>query len=617
MSVNSDSKYGVDLSRLCSASQQARLVMRWQRERRRFMVRQGAGSNWSEEASREKIHVNLISLYKKIILRQLAPQTLRVDLTSFDISQRPTIKAAESWFCEELKKIHFTHTLERVIHDALYGFGIMKVGIATPSISALRAYNIEAGEPYASRVDFDDWVWDIHARDPHDCYFKGHRFRVPLDTIRDDSRYSKARKDLQASTDPRFNPEGDERIDVLGRGYYGDDEEVQDMVDLWEFYLPCANNGRGLIITLPHDSLTGVTSPSHGGVPVALLEEEYIGPDDGPYRILGFEDVPGNLSPKGPIQDLLELHLPLNNIMRKLIRQAERMKENTFIGKRQAGDEGRIRDAMDGDIVPVDEPEKVQVKIQGGPNQMLFQFFLQVKEIYSWVAGNLDVSGGLSPQGKTLGQEKILNANASGGIGDMQDRTMVFMKDSLSSLLWYYWHHPFKKMESVYAPPNLPEFQIKRTVHPWNHPDPNALKRNGNWEDISMNLHPIQNLTPQERSQNLKALLMQIWAPLQQQAGQSGVVPNFPKIFETLGLYDNDPAYAELFQVQEPQVDDAAGGGGGEAGPQMGPQETVHTRMNVPTRTPEGTAQNLITSLAGVDPGGSQNGHQMTLLGRP
>lgn len=575
--------------------------MRWSRERREFQARQEAGHNWAEEASREKIHVNLLSLYKKIILRQLVPENIRATLSTFDVQSRPAVKACQRWFVDEIARTHFAETMRSVAHDALHGFGIIKTGLATPSIAAMKSWNVSAGEVYSSRVDFDDWVWDVHARHWSECSFMGHRFRVPLQTIKDSKRYNKARKDLTASDDRRYNTEGDLRIDVLSRGFYGNDEEFEDMVDLWEFYLP----RHGLIVTVPEDSLSGITSPSRDGTPLPLLEQNYIGPDDGPYTFLVFEDIIGNLLPKGPMMDLLEPHLNLNNIMRKLIRQAERMKENTVLRKGDEGDAKRYEDAIDGQILFANNPKETTIIKQGGPDQNLFQFFIQFKQIYSWLAGNLDVEGGLAPQGRTATQEKILNQNSGSGVQDMQERVTGFTKKVLANQLWYHWKHPQSEMETTYAPKGLSDMQIPQKVSPWNSQDPQAMKRTGNFEDITIDVSPMISLTPQQRGQQLRSLIMQLWAPLQQQASAQGVVLNFPMLFEKLGHYDDDPDYAEIFNLTEPGGIDEGDDGGSPA-----PETTTHIRENVSQRTMQGNDAMQSNALRGIDGGGngSQNG---------
>lgn len=60
----------------------------------------------------------------------------------------------------------------------------------------------------------------------------------------------------------------------------------------------------------------------------------------------------------------------------------------------------------------------------------------------SYIAGNLDVLGGLSAQSDTLGQDRILNQSANQRINDMQSRVYSFTTKVIEALGWYVWNDP-------------------------------------------------------------------------------------------------------------------------------------------------------------------------------
>src|SRR5207253_775171 len=139
----------------------------------------------------------------------------------------------------------------------------------------------------------------------------GHRYRAPLEVIRNSKIYSKGRKDLSPSTDTAYNLEGDERISMIGRTYLGmDSEEFEDFVDLWEVYLP----RHRMVLTLIDDQLTGAskTGMTNGSPADALRAQHWLGPETGPYHLLSYGMVPGNAMPKAPIMDLIDLHIFAN-----------------------------------------------------------------------------------------------------------------------------------------------------------------------------------------------------------------------------------------------------------------------------------------------------------------
>ena len=160
--------------------------------------------------------------------------------------------------------------------------------------------------------------------------------------------------------------------------------------------------------------------------------------------------------PKGPIQNLMPLHMFGNETWRKLMRQTQRMKQNTFVQGGANEDGSRILTANDGDMLKVDNPDRIKVvDTNPGPNQALMGMFMQTHEIWNKQAGNLDLLGGAAPQSRTLGQDKMLEQNASGQVSDMQDRTINYVADVMHSLLWYWWHDPHKTMAVTHSLPTL------------------------------------------------------------------------------------------------------------------------------------------------------------------
>ncbi len=581
------------------------MVLRTPRQERRKAVRQYAGGHWSDEASRERIHINLLALYVDIVLRNLIAKNPRVMLSTFDKASKPSISAMQDSANIRIEKIRLGNTLQRIVLDALFSIGIAKVSLATPAEASVGAWNVGVGEAYAQRIDLDDFAFDVHARDFSECAWMAHRYRAPLEVIKESKLYEKSRKDLTASEDYRSNQEGDEKINVLGRGYYGNDEELEDMVDLWEVYLP----REKLVVTLSEDCLTGVMAPSHNGEPRALRYQDWIGPERGPYHILGLGTVPGSPMPKAPIMNLVEMQRLVDKIMRKLAWSAENLKEVLVVPKGADGDIERIRDSMHGDILPLDRPKDISMVTMNSPNQLLSQMLIQMKDVFSWLAGNLDIMGGLSPQSKTATQDRMLNENSTRSIADMQDRTTMFASDVISGLIWFDWHHPTKVQESEYSLPGLNDVSITRKLHPWNHPDPTVLRRTAEWDRINCKVDPysLPASTPQQRANDLIQFVTQLYIPAAQMAQQQGVNLDWNNFLEKLGVYKDMPDLKEILTYQEPlptpEADAAQSAG------QPAPQETAHIRENVATPSRLGNDNMMRAALSGVDPGGAhQNG---------
>ena len=404
----------IDLPRLCVAIQRSRLMLRRYREERRELVRQYVGRHWSEEGTAERVPVNLLSLYVSVVGRALIARNPRVMLSTFTKQLKPTVSAMQSWCNQEIERMQLQKTLQRVVTDALFSVGIAKVALASPADSAAVAWNLKAGMPFCEIVDLDDFVFDAQAKSFEEVSYIGHRYRVPLEVVKDSRHYNKARKELSATDNSPYNLEGDERVSTLGKGVYsGNIEDFEDFVDLWEIYLP----RHRLVLTLPDDAMTGA-SIRPGSVEEPLASQRWIGPETGPYHILGMSVVPGNAMPKGPLMDLIDLHEAANRSYRKVIRGVDRIKEVAAVAGGALEDGSRVMNADDGDIIRLDRPEAIKQMIFGGTaNQNVLAIATVMKDLFDFMSGNLSIMGGLSPASKTVSASPPASSSRCAGTG--------------------------------------------------------------------------------------------------------------------------------------------------------------------------------------------------------
>ncbi len=594
------------LARLCEAIRKSRLVLRRFREERVAIVKEYVGHHWSEEGARLPVPLNLIAMYCNVVGRSLIAKNPRVMLSTFDRSQKATVQAEQLWVNRELEAIDFARTEGRAVLDALIGGpGFVKVALATPSDSAVAAWDLPVGNPFAEIIDFDDIVFDIHARDFREVGYIGHRYRVPIDTVRDSRLYLAARKDLEATPDNFYNAEGDLRVSTLGREFYSNEEEYEDMVDLWEIYVP----RRGVVFTLSDLNLSGPNAK-------VLREQKWVGPDIGPYHELSLGGaVPDNAISKSPCQDLIDLHLACNNMLRKLIRQAANMKQNIFVAGGADQDGSRVLKANDGDIVKVDNPQNISSPgAVLAPNQQLFGLLMQFKEFFSWEAGNLDMLAGLSPQSKTATQDELLAKSAGAQVSDMQKATLKHTSQVVKALLWYWHHHPTLNMQVHQSIPGT-GLSIPRRASP---------KDRGNVRladmDIRVDPYSLTEQTPESRLAAMQQVVQTTVLPMMQLMVQQGITLDLNQYLTKVGQFMDDPDLAEILTIMEPPTG-GEGGGSSNGGPAPGnaatmPSQTTRTynRVSSPGRTPSGDARNLASTLMGANPGGAPNGQQQGMM---
>ena len=582
---------GVDVGRLCEAHRSSRSALEHFRAERREAVRQFVGRHWSEEGTRTRVPLNLISLYKQVVGRSLIAKDPRVLLTTDRSEGKPAVSVMQAWCDRRIEEMYFAEEAQDCVGDALFSVGVMKVALTTPADAMHGGYAVPAGTPYACTVDLDDFAFDHHARKFSQAGWMAHRYRVPLEAVRSSPMYGRNRFKLTASIDPYHNEDGDEKVSMLGRTYQGRQDEFEDHVDLWEFYLP----RRKLVLTIAADDTGGPTG--FGGL---LRVQQWLGPDCGPYHVLGYNRVPGNAMPKAPIQDLIDLHEFVNRQHLKMMAMVDRIKEIGVTSQGATEDAERIRDAKDGQIIQVARPEATtQLVFGGSAAQAIWGAAEGYRGLFNFMGGNLELLAGRGPQSKTATQDKLLNENAAAGILDLQETTTRFVSKVLKSLCWYWWHDPFSTMKSRYQRPGLPDIGIERRVTP-------EQRRRAKWAELDVRVDPysMQGATPQARLAALNAVVQQTVMPMLPLLQQQGVAFDAQKYLQKVAEYADLPDLPEIVTVQEPPAMDP----GGRAEPQ-GPGMPANTtrnyvRENVSQRTAEGDRQNQVNSALGIDQGG-------------
>jgi len=590
--------HDIDIPRLCQSIATARLALREYRINRLTAIQLYTGPRWSQDAATtiQPQPLNLLKLYCQIVVRNLVSHNPRVMMSTFDKTSKGVVAAMELWANQEIIKTNVAETLKRVTLDSLFTLGIAKVALATPADSASYGWGMSAGQPFVEVVDFDDFVFDLHAQRFDKVSFIGHRIRVPLESIRDSKLYSRFRKKLSESPAQLYNPEGDERVNTFGRTTISGTQEFIPHVELWEIYLP----GYKTVITLAADQVNGGWGGADdyaGQQPLRV--QEWVGPHTGPYHVLGYDIVPGNIMPIAPIMNLVDLHNAVNNCLRKIIRQAARQKEVTLV-QGQTDDGDRVMRANDGEIISVQNPASTMVLKFGGPDPALYQVMQGFQQMFSWAAGNLDAMGGLSPQAKTASQEQLLATNSNRGIQDMQDTVVNFTSNVLKSLVWYWWNHPTNVIQAEFTVPGVQDVSSLYSV------PPQARTMPFERLDLAVDPYSLRHSTPSEQMDSIIKIVTQIVVPMLPILQQQGVEFDVQEFLSRIAKYLNIPNLNEILRLGEPpQLAPGGGEEGAEAQSAMSPQTTrTYIRENRSGRTGAGEVNDGMERLMGMDKGG-------------
>lgn len=519
------------LKKLRDALLHSRQKLRVFRENRLEAVRQYVGAHYSQDGAGDRVPVNLLELAVQIYVRQLAAKAPRPHVSTHIRSLKPFAATMQLHLDQRVQEIQLGKTMRTAVQDAMFGMGIVKVGLDYIGFDRIGDSRFDDTESFADAIDLDNWVHDISAKQYERVGFAGDRYRLPLEMVRETEAFEKKpREQLQATRKMALDEVGQTDVGQIGTGEETDPDEYQEHVELWDLWLPAEN----LIVTLPAEG---------EGEPLRVVEWD--GPDIGPYHLLRFSDVPGNIMPLPPVANMLDLHDLENRLFRKLGRQAERQK--TILGVQGGADADgrRIVDANDGEAWRLDNPEKAKEYSFGGVDPALLAFVIQVKDLAAYFGGNLDTLGGLSPQTETLGQDQLLEANASKRIADMQDRTVAFAAGVLRALAWYEWTDPVR--ESLLTK-TVPGTDVAVPVK-WT-----PETREGDFLDYHIRVEPysMQHETPATKLQTIVQVWERFIAPYADAMAQQGIAVNFTRLVRILSEHTNTPEIEEMLTFAQP-----------------------------------------------------------------
>ena len=572
----------VQFERLLTSIEWSNRMLETPRRKRIEAVREFVGIHHTENSAEKRVIAPFLKMAITIHLRLLAARAPAVLISTKEESLKSTAANMEIAVNEIPKEIGLQNTLRRIVLEAMFSStgGVAKVGLQT--VGELLGHRI--GTPFVDVVTQDDYILDMSAKHISQIQYEGNSYWLDYkDVIESDWFDKKALDGLDADRYTIIGEAGEERAESIGQ-----DESAnlfKKKIYLRDIWLP----SEKLMVTY------AVKSKKR------LKTIDWTGPELGPYAKLRFDDVPGNLLSLAPISIWRDIHELANALYRKLAKQADAQK--TVLGFTGGNDESAndFKEAKDGDGIMYTGP-KPEPLTAGGINQGTLAFFLQSKDMFSWMAGNLDSLGGLSPQSETLGQDKLIGKASSAQIQDMAAQVIDFSRDVFRSLAYYEWHDPLRrrKLEKT-----IPGTDLKIIV-PWNQDS-----RIGRFDmyDLDIDVHSLQDNSPAVKLQKLGVIMQQYIIPLMPAIeAQSGSF-DVQYLLELVGKYADFPEMKDLVVFMQ-QTENAAKGQSARK-----PANTTRTveRVNRPGATESGKSQILQQALLGGVPQQSE----VASLGRP
>lgn len=540
-------------------------------------LREFAGYHYGDDQeARTKVPVPMLKLAINVYGRTLAPRSPQALISTRHQGLKATAANLQLAVNQIPAEIQLAKTFRQIVTEALFSIGVARVGLHTTGI--VRGYPY--GSPFVDCIPIDDYFVDMSAKHRGHIQFEGNDYWLTRDEMEEAGWSKKSLAKLRDDDlgETTIGERGNERAEAIsvGGGSVVSYRKRYHLRDVW----------------LPQDELL-VTYLVKSKEKLNVIEWE--GPDVGPYVVLGFDEVPGNLLPLPPASVWRDLHELSNALFRKLGRQADAQK--TVLGFSE-GDDEQIRDfkaASDGDGIRYTgaKPERLEA---GGVDQKTLAMFLQSKDLFSYFAGNIDALGGLAPQTETLGQDRLLSEAASAHLRDMQSMTVDFARDVFRSLAFYEWNDPVKTRRLEKPIPGMGGMTISV--------DWNRKSKIGEFDqyDLDIDVYSLIDDSPALKLQRLGFIMQNYISPLAPEIERQGGTIEVQKILEMVGKLADFEEIREF--VSFPGVAPSPADGHQAEAPRK--TEHVSRRVSQPGATPRGKSDVLQRILLGDNPQDSE-----------
>ena len=507
----------LDLEKLHEAIDWSCEMLEKPRRERVAAVAAYAGSHYVKDGKALATPVNLIELAVTIYVRLLAARSPKCLVSTEIPSLRPFAADMEAALNQIPDEIGLSATLRRAVVEALFSIGIVKVGLGETNI------NGKIGdEPFVSIVQLDDYFCDMTARSWDEVQYEGNEYWMDTAQIKelygvelDEDEYSGESSNGQAQA---------RSLTVHEHG-----EPLHSRVLLRDVYL--VREGR--LVTYAVSSMQ------------LLRDAPWDGPEGSPYLKLWYSDVPGNLMPMPPVAVWKDLHDLENTLFRKLAKQAVSRKTVAAFQGGNDEDIARLKRASDGEGLRYNGAKPEQITLGGIDNGNL-ALALQVRDLHSSLAGNLDSLGGLSPQAETATQEKLISQASSARIRAMSDLTVDFARDIFRRLAWYLWTDPERERTIVkHASSRVKGLSITKKWTP--------ETRDGDFLDYNFDIDvfSMQEDSPSIRMEKFLSVYERVIMPLLPQLQEQGGVIDAKAILDYVGKNSNLPELSDFVLFPE------------------------------------------------------------------
>ena len=320
-----------------------------------------------------KAPIGMLSLATNIYVQQLIGSVPKVKVNTNNSKLKPVAKDFELALEDMSIEMDLEQVFAEGILEGLLGICVAKVGLNTVGDIEVATEMLPYGAPFVDIIPLSKLVVDMTAETYKDIQYIGNDYSLEIEDIKNSGNFDLSKltpgdlieddfSDVDLST-------GDTKDNTLstsgtGRTYKG-------RIGVRDLWIPKHNKIITYIIKAK----------------AIIKEVEWDGPEGGPYHMLRFKDVPGNVLPLAPMANLEDLNDATDNLFQKSLDDAKEKKVVQAFSSDE--DAKKFKGAGHGEgIGSVDgDPKKVETP---GPDQGVIAMFLQAKDMFIYSAGNLD-----------------------------------------------------------------------------------------------------------------------------------------------------------------------------------------------------------------------------------
>lgn len=476
------------------------------------------------------------------------------------------------------------------IFDALAGgMGIAVVGLKAGSdILDVDGANYDNGKPFVEYIDPDDYIVDSSARRWSERLFEGHRYRVPIQYLKDNNLYPPdviAR--MSAVGDGAAGPRTGDRVEEITKESRHEKDALLKQVELIDLILYL--DDQAVDVTITAKALEGGGDDADEE---PLSVRPYQGPPRGRYVRLAPLIIPSNIQPQALATVVADQHIVADRLAAKMARQMLRNKKVLAYSRAVSEDAIAVTSAGDGDSIAVDDVTQMKEMEFGGVITDFYGAIEFLFNVFNHQSGQVQQLGGSgeSNSSGTATEASILQGNLQTRLSRFKEQVERFFEEISAKLAWYIVTDPM-----IQTPVNI-RMQGGASIDL----EYSAETRRGDFLDFNYNVRVsrAKKMSPEVRTQRIIELLTNV-VPVVVQLALQGVVKfteTMAVILDSMDMTDleacfNDPMMA--MQTAAMMAPTLQGAGKGQPAPQQPGQAQGQPSPAGPGRPgqPPGSAQ--------------------------